>query len=73
MATQSTIAMVTDETQISELTVEQFKALVSEEMQSAMVELLEEFAQYLPDPDENWTVAPEVLRDLREFISQESS
>ena len=72
MATQPTFAIVTDETQISELTVEQFNALVAEEMQSAMVELLAEFAQYLPDPEDNWTVAPEVLRDLREFINQQS-
>lgn len=72
MATNVTLTMVTDETQVSDLTVEQFKALVAEEMQSAMIELLEEFAQYLPDPEDNWTVAPEVVRDLREFISQQS-
>lgn len=64
---------VDDKTTIGELTVGEFKTLVRTLMRQQMLELLEDFENYLPDPETGWTVKPEVWAKVRAFIERESA
>lgn len=62
---------VGDTTTVGDLTVGEFKTLVRTLMRQQLFEILEDFENYLPDPETGWTVKPEVWAKVRAFIEHE--
>ena len=71
MATNEKVK-VSDQAKLGDMTVGQFKALVRTLMHQQMIELLEDFENYLPDPETGWTVQPEVWAQVRAFLRRET-
>jgi hypothetical protein len=56
---------------LADITVEQLQALIREETRKALYDFMQDFAEYVPDPDERWEVKPEVYRKLHAYLKEQ--